>query len=101
MSAKSSGLGERVKAFTGRTLDAIAGKFVDSNGDLARIGELVEASYARERDLREYLAEVEAEVAKLAELKRWLATYPATDGDVSGDPELMVVQTVRRIVGES
>lgn len=35
---------------------------------------------------------------KIERLTEWLGTYPPLPDDVSGDPELMVVQTVRRLV---
>jgi hypothetical protein len=35
---------------------------------------------------------------KIARLTTWLNTYPPLPDDVSGDPELMVVQTVRRLL---
>lgn len=49
-------------------------------------------------ELRDIAFQLAGEHAKLAELRRWLATYPPIPDDVTGDPELMVVRTVRRIL---
>ncbi|GIM88794.1 hypothetical protein Ato02nite_005870 [Paractinoplanes toevensis] len=49
--------------------------------------------------LRDIAVSLVAESTKLAEVRRWLATYPPIPDDVSGDPEAMIVARLRRMLG--
>lgn len=96
MSAGKNDLAARARCFAGAVLDMVSGR--SSEDDLDRIAELVKASYAREQELRGFMDDVNTEIVKLAVLKGWLDTFPATSAGRPDDPELAVVWRVRRIL---
>jgi len=59
------------------------------------------ASAEREREQQQFHQEVRDEIAKLAAIRHWLATYPPIPDDVTDDPEAMIVARLRRLLGDA
>jgi hypothetical protein len=72
----------------------------DPTGERAELRQLRAASAERDRELQQFLVDAGGEIAKLAAIRSWLATYPDIPEDVTGDPEAMIVVRLRRILGD-
>ncbi len=73
-------------------------RILDPSGMQDQIARLQVASDKRSQDLAQFPADVNDEIAKLAELRRWMETYPEIPADVTGDSEAMMVVRIRRIL---